>query len=81
VTLDRRDIDAIARKVAAHLHASRDGFFTPQSLAQHLAVSERTVWELLRPGGIPSYRVGNSRRIDPHDVTAYLSEHREGRAA
>lgn len=52
-------------------------FFTPISLADHLALSERTVRELLaarngRPPTIPSYKVGGARRIHPVDVESYL---------
>lgn len=51
-------------------------FFTPATLADHLALSERTVRELLAarngPPVIPSYKVGGARRIHPVDVESYL---------
>ena len=56
-------------------------FFTPKTLAHRLAVSERTVRELLRTGEIASYRVGGSRRIDPKDVDAFLAARRRERGA
>lgn len=84
MTLDRQDIQAIAREVAEQLRAPGGGdvaFYTPQTLAKKLAVSERTVWTMLHDGRLPSYRVGNSRRIDPADVLRYLSSTREERVA
>lgn len=59
----------------------RRAFFTPKTLAQYLAVSERTVRSMLAAGTIASYRVEGARRIDPADVDSYLAKRREGRAA
>jgi excisionase family DNA binding protein len=55
----------------------RRAFFTPRMLAAYLAVSERTVRQMLADGVIPSYRIAGSRRIDPVDVDAYLAGCRE----
>lgn len=54
-------------------------FYTPVTLATKLAVSERTVRQLLATGEIPSYKVAGLRRIDPTDVDRYLARHRSGR--
>lgn len=59
----------------------RRAFFTPKTLAQYLALSERTVRSMLAAGKIASYRVEGARRIDPADVDSYLAEHRERGAA
>jgi excisionase family DNA binding protein len=56
-------------------------FFTPKTLAQYLAISERTVRSMLASRRIPSYRVEGVRRIDPRDVDRYLANRREERAA
>jgi excisionase family DNA binding protein len=61
--------------------AERRPFFTPKTLAAYLALSERTVREMLRRGALPSYRVGGARRIDPSDVDSYLAGRREGEVA
>ena len=55
----------------------RRAFFTPRALAQHLALSERTVRSMLAAGTFTSYRVEGTRRIDPADVDAYLAERRD----
>jgi excisionase family DNA binding protein len=59
----------------------RRAFFTPKTLAQYLAISERTVRSMLASGRIASYRVEGARRIDPRDVDRYLANRREERAA
>ena len=63
-------------------HDERRPFFTSRQLADYLALSERTVRELLRTGAIPSYKVSGARRIDPADVDIWLAGCREeGKAA
>jgi excisionase family DNA binding protein len=57
----------------------RRAFLTPKTLAQYLALSERTVRSMLAEGVIPSYLIGGARRIDPVDVDAYLSGCRDRR--
>ena len=55
----------------------RRAFFTPKTLAVFLAVSERTVYELLSSGQLASYKVAGARRIDPADVDEYLARNRQ----
>jgi excisionase family DNA binding protein len=57
---------------AIHVVTECQGFFTPKTLAAYLALSERTVRQLLADSAIPSYRIAGSRRIDPRDVDNYL---------
>ena len=52
-------------------------FFTERTLADYLAVSDRTIRNWIRSGELPSYKLGASRRIDPADVDAFLSQRRE----
>lgn len=52
---------------------------SPRALAKQLAVSERTVRQMLADGDIPSYLIGSSRRVDPLDVDAYLASRRQGK--
>jgi excisionase family DNA binding protein len=91
LTGDRHTSDSRAGRVPKQGHAGqvsvriteieRRAFFTPRTLAQYLALSERTVRSILASGRIPSYRVGGARRIDPADVDSYLARHRERGAA
>jgi excisionase family DNA binding protein len=57
----------------------RQAFFTPKTLAAYLAVSERTIRQMLADEVIESYKIAGSRRIDPADVADYLSRCRVGR--
>lgn len=54
-------------------------FYSVPALAKKLALSERTVRDMLNRGEIPCYRIGPQRRIDPADVQAWLKERRERR--
>lgn len=78
-------VDALARPSSVmaaseiaitEAHDERRPFFTPRALALYLAVSERTLRELLRTGEIPSYKIAGTRRIDPADVDAWLARRR-----
>jgi excisionase family DNA binding protein len=79
LSLDSGTYQPLSGAVAVRVTApDRRAFFTPKSLATYLALSERTVREMLRRGALPSYRVGGARRIDPSDVDSYLAGRREG---
>jgi len=52
-------------------------FFTERSLAEYLAVSDRTIRNWIKRGELPSYKLGASRRIDPADVEDFLICHRD----
>jgi excisionase family DNA binding protein len=63
--------------VMAEIASHTKRFFTERSLAEHLAVSDRTIREWIRRGELPSYKLGGSRRIDPADVAIFLAARRE----
>ncbi len=52
-------------------------FFSERTLADFLAVSDRTVRNWIRRGELPSYKLGAARRIDPADVDDFLARHRD----
>ena len=52
-------------------------FFTERTLADYLAVSERTIRNWIRRGDLPSYKLGAARRIDPADVETFLARNRD----
>jgi excisionase family DNA binding protein len=56
-------------------------FYSTRTLALRLALSERTVREMIRRGEIPSYKVAGARRIDPADVDCWLAARRQGSGA
>jgi excisionase family DNA binding protein len=57
--------------------AALPNFFTERSLADYLAVSDRTVRNWIRRGELPSYKLGAARRIDPADVEDFLARHKD----
>jgi excisionase family DNA binding protein len=65
------DIGGMERK------STRPKFFTERTLADFLAVSDRTVRNWIRRGDLPSYKLGAARRIDPADVEVFLARHRD----
>jgi excisionase family DNA binding protein len=65
------DIGGMERK------ASKPSFFTERTLADFLAVSDRTIRNWIRRGELPSYKLGTARRIDPADVEDFLARHRD----
>lgn len=66
-----RDIEGVDKRTEAPT------FFTERSLADYLAVSDRTIRNWIRRGDLPSYKLGASRRIDPADVEAFLARRRD----
>jgi excisionase family DNA binding protein len=54
-------------------------FYTVETLARRLAVTPRTVKNMIRDGEIASYRFRGCRRIDKADVDSFLANHRDER--
>lgn len=80
----RRTLDELAATLGLEWHfgdvARKDGqptFFTERTLADYLAVSDRTIRNWIRRRELPSYKLGASRRIDPADVEDFLARHRD----
>jgi excisionase family DNA binding protein len=71
--------DALAAQQAAA--AAHRSLLSAQDLADRLGVSERTARQLLADREIPSLRVGGARRVEPHEVEAYLDARRRAAAA
>ena len=65
------DIGGMQRK------PTKASFFTERTLADFLAVSDRTIRNWIRRGELPSYKLGAARRIDPADVEDFLARHRD----
>jgi excisionase family DNA binding protein len=58
----------------------RKPFFTVNGLATYLALSVRTVREMLSDGRLPSYKFEGARRIAATDVDAYVAANRDENA-
>ena len=46
---------------------------TPQEVSELLKITKNTVYELIKRGELPSYKIGKKIRIDMHDVEAYIN--------
>ncbi len=52
-------------------------WFTPETLAAYLQVSDRQVRNWVSEGLLVSYKIGSSRRFDPADVDAFVAQFRD----
>ncbi|WP_138751300.1 helix-turn-helix transcriptional regulator [Paenibacillus sinopodophylli] len=48
-----------------------DVSYTTEDIARLLQISKLTVYDLIKKGELPSYRVGKQMRVDPADLEAY----------
>ena len=46
---------------------------TPLEVAELLKITKNTVYELIKRGELPSYKIGKKIRIDMHDVEEYIN--------
>ncbi|UTR06430.1 helix-turn-helix transcriptional regulator [Alkalihalobacillus sp. LMS6] len=51
--------------------------YTTEEIAKHLKVSKLTVYDLIKKGKLPSYRVGKQMRIDHADLEAYKNKQKQ----
>lgn len=74
-------IDRIADEVVERVASLKDRpLYSPNSLAEKLQLTPRTVRKMLADGVIPSFVIGeSSRRVDPADVDAYLERRKAAR--
>lgn len=55
--------------------------YTTEEIAKLLRVSKLTVYDLIKKGELPSYRVGKQMRVDASDLEAYKSRAKGGRVS
>ncbi len=53
------------------MNANQDYSLTPQEVAQQLQITKNTVYELVKRGDLPAFRIGRKLRFDQHDVDMY----------
>jgi putative molybdopterin biosynthesis protein len=52
--------------------------YTTEEIAKILKISKLTVYDLIKKGALPSYRVGRQMRVDEADLTAYRGRAKGG---
>lgn len=57
-----------------------DTSYTTEEIAKLLKISKLTVYDLIKKGELPSYRVGKQIRVDASDIEAYKLRARGGHA-
>lgn len=55
--------------------------YTTEEIAHILKVSKLTVYDLIKKGTLPSYRVGRQIRVDAHDLNAYKEQTKSRKSA
>ena len=71
--------DATRRSMIRYMSAaSRERLFNVSEAARYLAVSRRTVYDLVASGELPAYRVGGAIRLSPAAVNEWLASRRTG---
>ncbi|WP_127483547.1 helix-turn-helix transcriptional regulator [Paenibacillus ehimensis] len=58
---------------------TNDVSYTTEEIAKLLKISKLTVYDLIKKGELPAYRVGKQMRIDAAELEAYKARAREGR--
>lgn len=58
----------------------RQAFFTPDSLASYLQVSDRMIRKWVAEGRLRSYKLDGCRRFDPADVDSFVAQFQDQRA-
>jgi excisionase family DNA binding protein len=54
-----------------------ESMMTVRQVAELLGVHENWVYDQAAGGGLPSYKIGGTRRFDPDELRAWIAEHRE----
>lgn len=87
-TSDRRDGGEVRRQSLRDdtngsetltVTTERQAWFTTETLAAYLQVSDRLVRNWVNDGLLVSYKIGGSRRFDPTDVDAFVAQFRDER--
>ena len=64
------------------IDTERQAWFTPETLASYLQVSDRMIRKWVAEGRLHSYKLDGCRRFDPADVDEFVAQFRDrGRVA
>ena len=82
MTVSERSVDPEGPRSVTAIRVSdpvEEPFYSVASLAKKLALSERTIRDVLKRGELPCYRIGAQLRVDPADLKRWLEARRERR--
>ena len=63
------------------IKTERVAWFTPDSLASYLQVSDRMIRKWVAEGRLRSYKLDGCRRFDPADVDSFVAQFQDERQA
>jgi excisionase family DNA binding protein len=63
------------------IDTERQAWFTPDTLAAYLQVSDRMIRKWVAEGRLVSYKLDGCRRFDPADVDRFVAALRDDRRA
>ena len=55
--------------------------YTTEEISKLLKISKLTVYDLIKKGDLPAYRVGKQMRVDASDLEAYKTRAKGGMAS
>ena len=55
--------------------------YTTEEISKLLKISKLTVYDLIKKGDLPAYRVGKQMRVDASDLEAYKTRTKGGMAS
>jgi excisionase family DNA binding protein len=75
---DRR-LKRLVAMTELSIKTERTAWFTPDSLASYLQVSDRMIRKWVAEGRLRSYKLDGCRRFDPADVDAFVAQFQDER--
>ena len=58
------------------MQMSKELSYTIEEISQLLKVSKLTLYDLVKKGELPVFRVGRQMRIDANDLDVYINKHK-----
>jgi excisionase family DNA binding protein len=58
-----------------------ESMMTVRQVAELLGVHENWVYDQAASGGLPSYKIGGTRRFDPDELRGWIAEHRQAESS
>jgi excisionase family DNA binding protein len=74
-----RSRQRLAAMTELSIKTERTAWFTPDSLASYLQVSDRMIRKWVAEGRLRSYKLDGCRRFDPADVDSFLAQFQDER--
>ena len=74
-----RSLKRLVAMTELSIKTERVAWFTPDSLASYLQVSDRMIRKWVAEGRLRSYKLDGCRRFDPADVDSFVAQFQDER--